>query len=938
VLVIDCSNGRRPSVSALGFVILLTLPGIAWSAPAQVRASSRELPDVARQVGKGGGLVVKGLVLEGETDVSNLELKRHEVWRPNAVVMVDGRRVSPPATAFFKGKVVGDDGSVAMISIRENGEVQGLVQRRGKSWLVGKGRSQKALKSKKTSSDELAPFECGNDDTFSVEERLGDLTDLGVQAGAPSAALDALGSSTVLDSQYVASLAIDTDYEFYAKFGNTTAALDYIADLVGYADLTYSREINTDMQIGYSRLFTGGAASDPWTVGTCVDANGDGSADNSPCGTSGVLGQFRDHWNSNMRNVDRTVAHLLSGKNLGGGIAYIGVLCQNYGSSKGSTHDYGVSASLGGNFRWDGNQSHNPSNVVWDIVVLQHELGHNFNSPHSHDYCDIGGSSLPIDNCASGCRAGAALTVPSCSAPTPFFTTGGGAGTIMSYCHHRSGGYGNIAMTFGEGHSCGTLPRREADRMQAHVVSRAASFPSCFAEPATSGCGNGVLDAGEQCDDGNASNADACLANCRNASCGDGFTRTGVEQCDDGNAINTDACLPGCTTARCGDGFTRAGVEQCDDGNAISTDACLPNCIAARCGDGITRSGVEQCDDGNAINTDACPSSCTTARCGDGFVRASVEQCDDGNALNTDACLANCRNASCGDGFTRAGVEQCDDANAINTDACLSSCTSARCGDGFLRSGIETCDDANASNSDACPSSCRVAFCGDGFTRSGVEQCDDGNANDTDGCLKGCVAAVCGDGHVQQGVEECDDGNNGDADGCNSDCLQSCDEFPRPNCRSAPKSDFRVVYGATPRTNVLKWRWMRGDALDVSEIGDPTISAGYNLCFYPNVPGDGGLGAEVLLGPGSSWSPLGSKGFRYRDSTASNGIAELRVGTGPALRTRLRLSGKGAEIPAGLLPASSFTVQLIDIEAGGCWSSSFATGATGQKVFHGRAR
>src|SRR6185503_11106889 len=90
-------------------------------------------------------------------------------------------------------------------------------------------------------------------------------------------------------------------------------------------------------------------------------------------------------------------------------------------------------------------------------------------------------------------------------------------------------------------------------------------------KPLPPDCGNGIPEAGEQCDDGNASNTDACLNSCVTATCGDGFTRAGVEQCDDANAANTDACLTPCITETCGDGFTRAGVEQCDDANAVNT-------------------------------------------------------------------------------------------------------------------------------------------------------------------------------------------------------------------------------------------------------------------------------------------------------------------------------------------------------------------------------
>ena len=70
-------------------------------------------------------------------------------------------------------------------------------------------------------------------------------------------------------------------------------------------------------------------------------------------------------------------------------------------------------------------------------------------------------------------------------------------------------------------------------------------------------CGDGELELGEQCDDGNTFNTDACIRKdtnndgkleCYNATCGDGFTRAGIEQCDDGNTVNGDGCSSTCTT------------------------------------------------------------------------------------------------------------------------------------------------------------------------------------------------------------------------------------------------------------------------------------------------------------------------------------------------------------------------------------------------------
>jgi|GEM_PF-5698110 len=59
-------------------------------------------------------------------------------------------------------------------------------------------------------------------------------------------------------------------------------------------------------------------------------------------------------------------------------------------------------------------------------------------------------------------------------------------------------------------------------------------------------CGNGVQDAGEQCDDANLNNNDSCLNNCQAARCGDGFLNSAYEQCDDNNDNNKDSCTNQC--------------------------------------------------------------------------------------------------------------------------------------------------------------------------------------------------------------------------------------------------------------------------------------------------------------------------------------------------------------------------------------------------------
>jgi cysteine-rich repeat protein len=142
-------------------------------------------------------------------------------------------------------------------------------------------------------------------------------------------------------------------------------------------------------------------------------------------------------------------------------------------------------------------------------------------------------------------------------------------------------------------------------------------------------CGNGIVEPGEACDDGNTIDGDGCSSHCGPDTCGDGMIE-GAEQCDDGNLDDTDDCLSSCELPVCGDGHVHAGVEACDDGNQISTDDCV-SCKLPRCGDGFAWMGHEQCDDGNMIDDDNCDNQCKLPVCGDGK-RAGSEECDLGMA------------------------------------------------------------------------------------------------------------------------------------------------------------------------------------------------------------------------------------------------------------------------------------------------------------------
>ncbi len=149
-------------------------------------------------------------------------------------------------------------------------------------------------------------------------------------------------------------------------------------------------------------------------------------------------------------------------------------------------------------------------------------------------------------------------------------------------------------------------------------------------------CGDGILDAGEECDDGadNGTALSPCSPLCTLdlEGCGDGILDDS-EECDDGNTVDGDGCSAECTVEDpegfCGDGIAD-GDEECDDGNDIDDDACLTDCTLASCGDGVLYGGVEECDDGNDIDDDTCTNECTSI-CGDGCIVVVSE--DTGDAI-----------------------------------------------------------------------------------------------------------------------------------------------------------------------------------------------------------------------------------------------------------------------------------------------------------------
>ncbi|MBQ4359655.1 MAG: DUF4215 domain-containing protein [Proteobacteria bacterium] len=362
-------------------------------------------------------------------------------------------------------------------------------------------------------------------------------------------------------------------------------------------------------------------------------------------------------------------------------------------------------------------------------------------------------------------------------------------------------------------------------------------------------CGDGVIAGSEVCDDGNAEGGDGCSADCRQIENGYACPKAGYD----------------CVSSGCGNKILEDG-EECDNGPqnveySYFGGECSTSCKAAHyCGDGkldaVDIENGEACDDGKdtSASYEGCTEDCRRVNyCGDGK-KTHEEGCDDGDTTDGDGCSSTCQMEPnyvcqlvdgrsvcapilCGNGHIDEG-DECDDGNRVSGDGCSAACLLEKgyiwadgavkriCGDGILQNtktgaacadpvkeNCELCDDGNLVNGDGCNDKCTVEpgfmcpevgkscvarSCGDGIIASG-EECDDGFDPGKgvpvsgDGCSarckledgyhcpeagKPCVKGKCGDGFIDGG-ETCDEGGAQASGGCVSCQIQKgwkCDE------------------------------------------------------------------------------------------------------------------------------------------------------------------
>lgn len=350
-------------------------------------------------------------------ELLDFKVQRQEIYSADArVVLVENgvKRELPRSTLhFFSG--FGSDGAarIALSADADGQNAHGTVfygKASADVRLDDLGIWQLAPKADSKTASNTPTFQCDNEPQQSFNTMLSGANPLALNLSqaTENALISTLAAPpTAILATRSGTLAFDVDIEAIAKkFGGSTVnATNYLANLVNALNVYYA-PFDLRFLVGTTFLRTG---SDPYGTTTNVATQLD------------LLGA---HWRDNHAAVPRAFVLLISAVQDGGcggiGVAWVDAYCRT--GTSGTSNVYGSYSA--NQLFYDG-----CGTVENDLLILGHELGHNFGARHTH--CESNGAGGNIDRCfttegGTGCATG----MPSCPAS---------GGTLMSYCQFVNG-------------------------------------------------------------------------------------------------------------------------------------------------------------------------------------------------------------------------------------------------------------------------------------------------------------------------------------------------------------------------------------------------------------------------------------------------------------------------------------------------------------------
>ncbi|TDL28979.1 hypothetical protein BD410DRAFT_781544 [Rickenella mellea] len=365
-------------------------------------------------------------------------------------------------------------------------------------------------------------------------------------------------------TQKVVYMGVAADCVYTMKYGSTQNATTQILNNWNMASSLYKTTFNVSLGIIHIDMHDATCPSPPDVTRPW----------NTDCGNVTLNDRLAlfSQWRGTIGDDGTGLWHLMSGCPTGTevGVAWLGTICQQQASGSGTNIVSGTAVSTQGRTEWE---------------VVAHEIGHNFGAIHDcQDGCALNSTTSCCPMTASSCNANDAFIMSPVTSPSQMQFSACSIGNICSL-------------------------------MQANAANKVNT--SCIQDPDPSKqtislqmCGNGIVEAGEDCDPGIGSSSACCNA----ATC---KFKTGAV-CD---PSSSPCCTAGCafapTTQICRPSMdSKCDTAEMCTGNSSSCPAdvfapngqsCGDNGLA--CANGHCTSESQQCQIVGASMslTTACP-------------------------------------------------------------------------------------------------------------------------------------------------------------------------------------------------------------------------------------------------------------------------------------------------------------------------------------------
>ncbi len=163
-----------------------------------------------------------------------------------------------------------------------------------------------------------------------------------------------------------------------------------------------------------------------------------------------------------------------------------------------------------------------------------------------------------------------------------------------------------------------------------------------------------------------------------------------------------------------------------------------------------------------------------------------------------------------------------------------------------------------------------------------------------------------------------------------------CGAAPLAGCRQsllANKSSLQLRKQGGAKDKLV-FKWLKGEATGVADLGNPALGTTYTLCVYDEIASQPSLVVEAVIPPAATcgnrpcWKST-RKGYKYSDRLVStDGMRVINLKSGAAGKAKILVKAQGTGIGLPALPLQQQPRVIVQLKndhaAGECWEAQFS--------------